>query len=402
MFPHRPFLRLLQRCALGVAALLGVASTTVRAQYVAGRTYFGQNNYVEYRAGNAPLLLAAPHDGALRPAALPDRTCPNATSVTDANTQALVRALDSAFTRRYACQAHLVVSHLARIKLDPNRPLPEASCGNALATQAWREYHGFLDDAAAQVGAVAGRRGLFLELHGHGHAIARIELGYLLTASELRRPDAQVLALADSTSIWGLVTAQPSGRAALPSLVRGPSALGTLLAARGYPAVPSQQDPAPQSADPYFNGGYSTFRHGSYRNAGPVDAIQAETHAPGLRNSATNRRRFADTLAVALGTYLRTYYGWQPCRALPTSVAQPKPASACAVQVDAAGRALVLAPGCGAKRLLLYDLRGALRFQVDLRGDERLPLPPLAPGLYVVRLEWLQQAPSQAIKIMLP
>ena len=384
--------------------LLGAASPEAHAQYVPGSTYFGLNNYVEYRAGNAPLVLAAPHDGALRPATLPDRTCPNATTINDANTQALVRALDSAFTRRYGCRAHVVISHLARIKHDPNRALPEASCGNAVAAQAWREYHGFLDTAAAQIRAVAGRRGLFLDLHGHGHAVARIELGYLLTASELRRPDAQVLALADSTSIWGLVAAQPGGRAALPALLRGPGALGTLLAGRGYPAVPSQQDPAPLSPDPYFNGGYSTYRHGSYRNAGAVDAIQAETHLPGLRNTAANRRRFADTLAVVLGTYLRTHYGWQPCRSLPTHMAHPAAATACAVQVQAGGvgHALVLAPGCGASRLSLYDMRGALRFQVSLHGTERLPLPPLPPGLYVVRLQWPGHAAGRATKLVLP
>ena len=404
MIPSLRFPWLLKFRAWGLVLLLGVASPAAHAQYVPGRTYFGQNNYVEYRAGNAPLLLAAPHDGTLRPATLPDRTCPNATTVTDANTQALVRALDSAFTRRYACRAHMVISHLARVKLDPNRSLPEAGCGNAAAGQAWREYHGFLDTAAAQVGAVAGRRGLFLDLHGHGHAIARVELGYLLTGSELRRPDAQLLALADSTSIWGLVAAQPGGPAALPGLLRGPNALGTLLASRGYPALPSQQDPAPQSPDPYFSGGYSTFRHGSYRNAGPVDAIQAETHSPGLRNSAANRRRFADTLAVVLGTYLRIHYGWRPCRVLPTGVARPAPTTTCAVQVQtgAAGHELVLAPGCGATRLLLYDLRGALRFQRALPGNGQLLLPPLAPGLYVVRLQWPRQAPSRAIKIVLP
>ena len=32
--------------------------------YVPGQSYFGRNNYIEYVAGNAPVIYSAPHGGA--------------------------------------------------------------------------------------------------------------------------------------------------------------------------------------------------------------------------------------------------------------------------------------------------------------------------------------------------
>ena len=42
--------------------------------YVAGQSYFGRNSYVEYIAGNSPVILSAPHGGLLTPSSIPDRT----------------------------------------------------------------------------------------------------------------------------------------------------------------------------------------------------------------------------------------------------------------------------------------------------------------------------------------
>ena len=58
-----------------LAVVAGLLAGPTRAQtYVAGQTYFGRNNYIEYRAGNMPLIVSAPHGGTLTPAELPDRT----------------------------------------------------------------------------------------------------------------------------------------------------------------------------------------------------------------------------------------------------------------------------------------------------------------------------------------
>ncbi|MCC7505889.1 MAG: hypothetical protein IT259_11335, partial [Saprospiraceae bacterium] len=156
--------------------------------FTPGQTYFGVNNYVEYRAGNLPIIISAPHGGDMAPAAIPDRTCPNAVTVNDGNTQALCRQIDTAIQMRFGCYPHIVINRLARRKLDANRDLPEAACDNPLAEQAWFDYHEFIDSAKTAVTATYGR-GIFIDLHGHAHTIQRLELGYLLSGAELRKPD---------------------------------------------------------------------------------------------------------------------------------------------------------------------------------------------------------------------
>src|SRR5687767_12327248 len=71
--------------------------------YVAGQSYFGRNSYIEYLAGNAPVVLTAPHGGAVTPGEIPDRTAAacggDATTVTDLNTRELTLAVDRKSTR---------------------------------------------------------------------------------------------------------------------------------------------------------------------------------------------------------------------------------------------------------------------------------------------------------------
>jgi hypothetical protein len=88
--------------------------------------------------------------------------------------------------------------------------------------------------------------------------------------------------------------------------LRGPQSLGTLLASRGYPSVPSESDPAPNGA-PYFNGGFNTVTHGSIV-AGTTSAIQIEANYTGVRDSAANRRRFAEAILGALRGYFSYWF----------------------------------------------------------------------------------------------
>src|SRR5690606_18517561 len=97
-------------------------------------TYRGRNGYIEYTPGTLPLIISAPHGGGLRPTEIPDRT--TGTTVTDLNTEELARAVAAAFEQRTGERPHLLVSRLARIKLDPNRELAEAAAGNAYAEHA--------------------------------------------------------------------------------------------------------------------------------------------------------------------------------------------------------------------------------------------------------------------------
>ncbi|MCU0618152.1 MAG: hypothetical protein MUD17_13850, partial [Gemmatimonadaceae bacterium] len=266
--------------------------------FVVGRALFDAQQWIEYTPGDAPLVLIAPHGGLLAPASLPDRSCADCVTSNDTNTQALARAIADTFTARTGKRPHLIVNLLHRRKFDGNRDFPEASAGNATLRAPWEWLHAAVDTARADV-ARRYTRGLALDLHGHAHSIARLELGYLLTAAQLRLSDAQLLSggLFAGTSIARLVT-DARGAPGGPELLRGATSLG------GAPLV----------GEEYFNGGFNTLRHGSRAgsNEGALDAIQIEHHFTGVRDTELNRARYAAALTDALVELLADRYGWRP------------------------------------------------------------------------------------------
>ncbi len=289
----------------GQAALEVYAPPDV--DYVAGQTYFGREQYVEYQAGDLPIIVSAPHGGYEEPAELPNRTW--GTTGQDRQTQEIARALREALHDRLGGWPHVVISHLHRVKLDPNREIGEAAQGNRFAEWAWGEFHGFLEDASDAVAAQQ-NRGLYIDLHGHGHEIPRLELGYLLTSDDLEQPDA-VLESAEYVARSSIRTLAEECDSSFAVLLRGSSSLGGLFEALGYAAVPSPAAPDPGGAD-YFSGGYDLRRHGS-RDGGPVSAVQIEMQFEGVRETEADRAAFAVALAGALETYFAVHYG-QPLR----------------------------------------------------------------------------------------
>lgn len=306
----------------GVAAAVGPGLTTIRISaptlgsasaalevyippedegYEPGRSYLGRQGYTEYRPGTLPVILSAPHGGDLVPDEIPDRTY--GTTGMDGNTLTLAEAIADAFFDASGERPHVVLSHLMRIKLDPNREIVEAAQGSRAAELAWAEYHGFIDAASDSVESIHGS-GLYLDLHGHGHAVQRIELGYLLSGAELDLSDGDLNAprFAARSSIRALAEASP-----LPfsELLRGPDGFGSLLRAEGYPSVPSDADPGP-AGDPYFGGQYSTARHGS-RDGGTVDGIQVEHYRLGIRDTPENRAAYGQALARVVTAYLNAH-----------------------------------------------------------------------------------------------
>jgi N-formylglutamate amidohydrolase len=274
------------------------------AAWEPGTSYFGRRQYIEYIPGELPLILSAPHGGDLTPEEIPDRTW--GTTDTDRNTIETMLAVRDALVQRTGKAPHLVISHLRRTKLDPNREIVEAAQGNPFAENAWEEFQGYLDVAAGLVTATYAS-GLYLDLHGHGHAIPRVELGYLLSAADLDRTDAELDAggYAARSSIRALA-AQSS--LSFSRLLRGPASFGARLGAEGIPSVPSPGDPSPGAAE-YFSGGYDTARHGS-RDGGQVCALQMELHFTGVRDTEENRRAFARALARAVELYMMEHWGY--------------------------------------------------------------------------------------------
>jgi hypothetical protein len=265
--------------------------------------------FLEAVAGTAPLVIVAPHGGSLKPANIPDRTCAGCEFLADANTEELARLVVEAFVRRTAQRPYLALNHLHRVKFDGNRDRAEATGGNAQLDGVWTGWQSSLDSARLRAARLNGRA-LYVELHGHAHAVPRIEIGYLLSAAQLRTTDATLhasLALRQS-SIARLAGDARSGASDV-ALLRGAPSLGALLVGAGYASVPSPADPAPKAGEDYFNGGYNTVRHGS-ADGGFTDAVQVECNFAGVRDTAENRALFADALAGVLVEYLKKQYGW--------------------------------------------------------------------------------------------
>ena len=275
----------------------------------AGQIHWGEGRYIEYTVGSLPLILSAPHGGTLTPSEIPNRT--RGYPIGDSGSQELTRLVSEALVALTGEAPHMVISRLSRKKLDPNREPDEAANGDPIAHGAWLEYHGFIDAAKREVTASWGA-GLYLDMHGHGHRTPWVELGYLAPISILNDTDEaldnhpqnhrhSLRAVAEATSI------APS------ALLRGPTSLGALLESRGYRSVPSPGDPGPGRAS-YFNGGYSTYRHGSSLR-GTISSIQVEHPKKGVRDTDANRRAYAPHLAAALVEFMEAHYGFTLPRA---------------------------------------------------------------------------------------
>lgn len=275
-------------------------------EYTPGSTYFGKDAYIEYHAGNLPFILSVPHGGHLEPSEIPNRNCENCAYVKDAYTQELAREIIASFVKQTGCYPHAVFNLLHRKKLDMNRDLDLATDSNTVLHPYWNEYHQFINSAKKEIVNEQGK-GLFIDLHGHGHLKQRIELGYLLYGSELRENDEVINSeeIIEVSSIENLAR-QNASSSTHAQLIRGDEALGTQFALKGYPGVPSRQDPYPLPEDLYFNGGYNTFHHGS-SPGGSIDAIQLELYSA-IRFDSIKRVAFADSFVTVVLRYLQKHY----------------------------------------------------------------------------------------------
>ena len=122
---------------------------------------------------------------------------------------------------RFGTYPHVIINHLARRKLDANRPELEAACGSDAARIALGEWHAFIDSAEAAVVRASGR-GWYMDIHGHGHAKQRLEIGYLLTSAQLSLTDAALDANRAFRDTASSRTMAEEASMAFSSLVRGP------------------------------------------------------------------------------------------------------------------------------------------------------------------------------------
>jgi len=281
---------------------LSVEFQAVTTEAVPGESYRGRNGYTEYLPGSLPFVLSAGHGGDMEPTEIPDRSW--GTMVTDLNTRELALQIRDAIKTQTGSYPHIIISHLKRTKLDPNREIVEAAQGAPEAERAWWEFQTFIDEARAIVEDTFGE-GFYIDLHGHGHDIQRLELGYLLSSGDLEHADEDL-----SSSIYiNKSSLRHMGQKAgtdFAALIRGPLSLGTLLEEEGFSAVPSQSQPDP-GGNPFFSGGYNTVAHGS-RDGGTVSGVQIECNFAGVRDLAASRQAFAEGLGRALSIFFPAHF----------------------------------------------------------------------------------------------
>lgn len=289
-----------RRQFLHVLAGFSVAARLTAAESPAGRSVFGEKNYIEYLPGDLPLVISAPHGGREQPEEIPTRT--QGVVTIDTNTQELARTIADELHAGTGRRPHLIICRLHRSKLDGNREVAEAAAGNPIAVKAWTEYHDFIARALAAAIAQNGRA-FYIDLHGQNHRDRRIELGYLHAPEILQAPDSALDAPGVAAS-GSLRRIAEKSKLPYSALVRGPRSLGALLEARGFACVPSPERPEPVL--PYFQGGYSVRRHVAADQ--PVAGLQIECTLAGVRDTAGNRAKFAAALATTLREYLAEHF----------------------------------------------------------------------------------------------
>jgi N-formylglutamate amidohydrolase len=287
------------RCTL----LLCLAAASLRAAGPAPQ--FDARHYVEYQEGTLPLILGSPHGGNLKPDEIKERS--SGVREADANTQDLARRIQAKLIAKTGGSPFMVISHLHRNRLDPNREVVEAAQGDPIAVETWKHYHDRIEQAEAEV-KKRFPTGLYIDVHGQRHKEKRVELGYTISAEKLRMGDDKMEAatlLIRQCSIRDLDQRSPKS---FVELLRGKSSLGGLLEAKGYLCVPSPAVSAPKEMEEYFMGGYTVDQHGS-RDGRTINAVQIESPYDGVRDTAQNREKFATALAEVLPVYFRTHFG---------------------------------------------------------------------------------------------
>ncbi|MBK8701385.1 MAG: T9SS type A sorting domain-containing protein [Saprospiraceae bacterium] len=367
---------------------------------IPGQVYTSPDGYVTYVAGNLPLIMSVPHGGSLEPASIPDRACADCVTVKDAFTSELANEFLTEVFNQTGCYPHVIFNQLHRKKMDANRGIAEAADGNAEAEQAWLTYHQFLEEAGDTIVYHYGK-GLLIDLHGHAHTIQRLELGYLLTAGELRLPDdsLNLPRLINESSIKNLALTH-TGEKTHAELLRGEAALGSLLGTNNYPAVPSMADRAPQSGQSYFSGGYITDRHGS-KNGGTIDAIQMECNQD-VRFTSVERKKFARALYDQLFAFVSEHYLDPAC--LVSDIAEPLRHTPVTLLPNPANTRLTLNHVAKGSLLYVYDATGKKineAVSITFESDKvEIDISVLSPGLYHLLCRTENEIKPIALKFM--
>ena len=269
------------------------------------KVHYDKEHWTEYIEGNMPLVISVPHGGATLLDSISLRSCKGAVTVTDSRTIELAREIQKSFQEKYNLTPHIVICHLSRKNVDQNREMVEGTCGNEKMEKPWKQFHHYIDSALSLAVGKYGNS-VYIDLHGHGHPNQRLELGYLLKAEHLVDLDKTLNddSVSKKTSLNNLLVSKP---VLLEDLLIGDNAFGSLIADKGFAAVPSKQDKAPLVSERFFNGGYNTSYYTSPKYP-HVFGFQIESNYKGVRDPL-GRPLFAAAFSETILTYLEKTAG---------------------------------------------------------------------------------------------
>ena len=278
---------------------------TPEVKYTPGDVITDSQGYISYRVGNTPIIITVPHDGTLTPSTFPNRT---GSSARAENTRKVAEQFAYFFNANSnGLYPHIIYNNISRSKLDPDLNQMDGAQGNSYANLSYGTYHSFLQTAIDSVEAYFDA-GILLNLVEHNHSNQKVELGYLLSASDLDLTNLQLNSYSTQSSVSQIANISTSSFA---EVIRGYNSLGTLIVGRSYTsndvtysfeAVPTLDNPTIGSTD-YSSGGYTIAQYGS-SNGGKINGIDVATPFAGFRDNANAYR----ALAVILEESVKIFY----------------------------------------------------------------------------------------------
>lgn len=269
-----------------VASCGGLVATEPPLERQVGKTRqtpVATSPLVECIDGDLPIIVSAPHGGALpiqgakvRQGEGLERKPGGFVTARDTGTEELARLLIPAIEKRLGKKPYAVINRGHRRYMDPNRP-SEQAYEDPVAGQTYAAYHEALDRYCRDI-RESHQAGLLLDVHGQGSRRDTVFRGTQngQTVSLLR---------------------QRFGEAA----VHGAPSLFGLLKKRGFIVHPDPLDGKEQAG---FLGGFIVKNYGSHDRYG-IDAVQLEFG--GLYRSPENRSSAAAALADAVAAYAEQY-----------------------------------------------------------------------------------------------
>ncbi|MHC1703944.1 MAG: T9SS type A sorting domain-containing protein [Tenuifilaceae bacterium] len=372
----------------------------------AQQVMYGTNNYIEYQVGTLPFVISVSHGGNIEPTSIPNRTCNNPVYATDAYTIETALEIKNALFRTTGCYPHLIISHLKRSKLDPNRNIADGACGNAEAETAWNEFHNFITVARISANQQYDNKTFFVDLHGHSNPIQRIELGYLLYDDELELAD-NVLntnQYINYSSIRNLALANLNSYSHA-QLLRGQKSLGTLLTDRSFPSVPSQSIPFPGTTTNYFSGGYITENHTCYSSGVDINGLQMELNYTGVRDNPYNRAKFATAFSEGIIEYMNTHFDmtWNSCNPI-LSIYEASPTSKIIIYPNPSVQGELVGFDNLGNKTYYYYIFNALGQDIKSgqlsQSENRINTSMLNSGIYFIHLIEIENGEKIVIKLI--